>query len=446
MLKIFKKMRRRDWLFVAAAIVFIVVQVWLDLKMPDYMSEITRLVQTPGSVMHDIWIAGGKMLLCALGSLLSSILVALFASGISTDFGADLREKLFRKVQSFSMAEIGKYSTASLITRTTNDVMQVQLLIVMGMQSIVKAPIMAIWAVMKIAGKGKEWTFSTAVAVIILLLIVAVSIALTLPKFKKLQRMTDDLNRITRENLTGLRVIRAYNAENYQQNKFDRTNDELTRTHLFTGRVMAFLMPGIQLVMNALNLSVYWIGAYLIDQAKMPEKIEIFSNMIVFSQYAMQVVMAFMMLVMIFIIFPRASVSAKRILEVLNTESSIQDGTDEIQPATKGCVEFRNVCFRYPNAEEDTLNNVSFTAHQGETVAFIGSTGCGKSTVANLIPRFYDATQGEILVDGVNVKAYSTKELRNRIGYVAQKATLFSGTVESNVAFGDNGHEEYIRC
>jgi len=441
MLRIFKNLKKSDVLCMLAAIVFIVAQVWLDLKMPDYMNEITQLVQTPGNEMSQVLSAGGKMLVCAIGSLISSVIVSVFAAKIATNFGATLRGKLFDKVQSFSMAEVGKFSTASLITRTTNDVMQVQMLIVMGLQSIVKAPIMAVWAITKISGKSEEWMMSTLAAVVILLLIVGIGISLVLPKFKKLQKMTDELNRVTRENLTGLRVVRAYNAEEYQEKKFEKANNDLTSTHLYTSRIMAFMMPSIQLVMNGLSLAIYWIGAALIDSAGMADKIVLFSDMIVFSQYAMQVVMAFMMLVMLFMIYPRASVSAKRIMEVLDTPLSIRDGKAKAAGSGKrGEVEFRNVTFRYPDAEADVLHQVSFTAHKGETVAFIGSTGSGKSTVINLVPRFYDATEGEVLVDGVNVKDYTQRELRNKIGYVSQRAILFSGTVKDNVAFGDCGH------
>jgi ATP-binding cassette subfamily B protein len=340
------------------------------------------------------------------------------------------------------MAEVGKFSTASLITRTTNDVMQVQMLIVMGLQAIIKAPVMGVWAVTKISGKSREWMFSTAAAVVLLLIIVVVGVALVLPKFRKLQKMTDELNRVTRENLTGLRVVRAYNAENYQEAKFEKANNDLVKAHLFTGRTMAFMMPSIQLVMNGLTLAIYWVGAYLIENAALTEKIGLFSDMIVFTQYAIQVVMAFMLLVMLFMIVPRASVSAKRILEVLETPLSIEDGTVDDKPGDqRGEVEFRHVSFRYPGAEENVLSDVSFTAHRGETVAFIGSTGSGKSTVVNLVPRFYDATDGEILVDGCNVKDYTQEALRNKIGYVSQKAILFSGTVRENIAFGECGHD-----
>jgi len=441
MIRILKKLRKNDVLLILVSVVFIAVQVWLDLKMPDYMSEITTLVQTPGNEMRDVLFAGGKMLLCALGSLVSAVVVSILCARIATDFGADLRSGLYNKVLSFSKGEISRFSTASLITRTTNDIMQVQMLIIMGLQSMIKAPLMGTWAIIKIAGKNTEWTITTAIAVACLLVVVVLAIALMLPKFRKVQKMTDDLNRVTRENLSGIRVIRAYNAEEYQQSKFDATNTDLTKAHLFTGRVSAFMMPTIQMIMSGLSLAIYWIGAALIDSAGMQEKMGLFSDMIVFSQYAMQVVMAFMMLVMLFIMLPRASVSAKRILEVLDTPISIHDGdVSESKANREGEIEFKNVSFRYPDGEGDVIENISFTAKKGETVAIIGSTGSGKTTLIDLIPRFYDVTSGEVLVDGVNVKNYKLKTLRNKIGYVSQKATLFSGTVRSNVIFGDSGH------
>lgn len=440
MFKLLKKLTWKDFILAAAAFVFIIVQVWLSLTMPDYMSEITKLVQTKGSKMNDILIAGGKMLACALGSLLAAVCTSICASKISSNFSANLRGQVFHKVQSFSMEEIGNFSTASLITRSTNDITQVQMLIVMGLEVLLKAPIMAVWALCKISTKNWQWTASTGVAVVVLLSFVGVCVAVALPKFKKLQSLTDNLNRVTRENLTGLNVVRAYNAEGYQQKKFNDANDELTKTQLFANRTMGTMMPGIQMVMNGLMLAIYWIGAYLISNAQMFDKLTIFSDMIVFTQYAMQVVMSFMMLVMIFVLLPRASVSAKRINEVLDMPLSIKDGTKENGiDGKKGEVEFRNVSFCYPDAEKDVIEDISFTAHKGETIAFIGSTGCGKSTVINMIPRFYDATKGEVLVDGVNVKEYTQKALRNKIGYVSQKAVLFTGSIKSNVAYGDNG-------
>lgn len=444
MLKLLKKFTKTEWSLSFGALLFIILQVWMDLTIPDYMSEITTLVQTEGSAMSEILMAGAKMLGCALGSFAASVCTVTCAAKIAANFSANLRSLLFHQVQSFTMAEIGQFSTASLITRSTNDVMQMQIFIVMGLQVLLKAPITAVWAIAKITGKSWQWTFSTGVAVVVLLLIVGTCILIAMPKFKKLQILTDDINRITRENLTGLNVIRAYNAEEYQETKFEEANNRLTGTQLFANRTMAFMMPSIQLVMNGLSLAVYWIGAYLVDQAQGTAKLSIFSDMIVFSQYAMQVVMSFMMLVIILVILPRASVAAKRINEVLDTKPSIKDGSITQSPsALEGEIEFRNVSFRYPDADGDVLHNISFTAHKGETVALIGSTGCGKSTVINLIPRFYDVSEGQVLVDGVDVRDYNQKTLRNKIGYVSQKATLFSGTVRSNIAFGDNGREEF---
>lgn len=442
MFKLFKNLEKKDRCFILIALVFIVAQVWLDLKLPDYMSEITVLVETPDSSMQDILIAGGKMLACAFGSLVSGISVAVLAAKSGIDFAATIREKLFHKVQDFSMEEIGKFSTASLITRTTNDVSQIQILIVMGLQAIAKAPIMAVWAILKIYNKSWQWTASTGVALVILLSIVITCIVLASPKFKKMQVLTDNLNRVTRENLTGLNVIRAYNAEEYQEEKFEKANNELTSANMFANRTMAFLMPGIQGVMNGLTLAIYWIGAILINNAAMNKKLTLFSDMVVFSSYAMQVIMAFIMLVMIFMIWPRASVAANRITEVLDTDITIKDGNLDGDTKEKGTVEFKNVSFAYHDAAANVVENISFKANKGETIAFIGATGCGKSTVINLIPRFYDVTDGEVLVDGINVKDYKQNELRNKIGYVSQKAILFSGDVESNVAYGDNGKKD----
>lgn len=439
MLKLFKNLKKAEWTLAAVSGVFIIMQVWLDLTMPEYMAQITSLVQMPGSSMRKILLAGAKMLLCALGSLAASVVTTICAAKIAVTFGGTLREKLFRKVQSFSMEEIGHFSTASLITRSTNDITQIQMLIAMGLQMLVKAPIMAVWAILKIADKQWQWTLSTGIAVLALLVIVGTSMVLVMPKFRKMQILTDDLNRVTRENLTGLRVVRAYNAESYQERKFEQANDALTGTNLFAQRAMSFMMPGIQLVMSGLSLAIYWIGGVLINQAGISDKIQLFSDMMVFSQYAIQVVMAFMMLVMIFMILPRASVSARRILEVLDTEPVILDGTNvESANGISGEVEFQNVSFRYPDAEECVLKNISFTAKKGETVALIGSTGCGKSTVINLIPRFYDVTEGKVVVDGMDVRAYTQRSLRNKIGYVSQKATLFTGTIRSNIAYGEN--------
>ena len=445
MIKLLKNLPKRNWLMMLFAIGFVVLQVWLDLTIPDYMADITALVQTDGSKMADIMAAGGKMLLCAFGSLAATVVVAIISSRIASDFSAVLRAKLFNKVQGFSMEEIGRFSTASLITRSTNDVTQVQMFVTMGFQVLIKAPILAIWAVCKISAKSWQWTFSTGVAVAVLLIIVGLCVSIALPKFKKLQELTDDINRVTRENITGINVVRAYNAEKYQESKFETANNNLTKTQLFTSRTMSFMMPGIQLIMSGLPLAIYWIGAYLINKADMMSKITLFSDMVTFSSYAMQIVMAFMMMVMVFIILPRASVAAKRINEVLDTEATIEDGDKDIKDSgIRGEIEFKNVNFKYPDAEDYVLSDISFSVKKGETLAIIGATGCGKSTIINLIPRFYDVTEGEVLVDGVNVKDYKQKELRNKIGYVSQKATLFGGTVKSNIAYGDNGKDGFM--
>lgn len=438
MFRLFRYLKPKELRQILFSLVFIVTQVWLDLKLPDYMSEITRLVQTPGSQISAIWTAGGFMLLCTLGSVMAAIIVGFIAARVAASFSQRLRSLLFGKVASFSMEEISRFSTSSLITRSTNDVTQVQMLITMALQVIIRAPIMALWAISKIAGKGVEWSLTTAVAVLILVTVIAFLIVFVMPKFRKMQALTDNLTRVTRENLAGLRVIRAYNAENYQTAKFEAANEEFTATQLFTNRAMSVMMPVMSVIMSGLSLAIYWIGAYLIDAAGAMDRLTLFSNMVVFSAYAMQVIMSFMMLVMIFIMLPRASVSAKRINEVLDTHSVIIDGyADEGARGVKGEVTFEHVSFKYPDAAEYVLHDVSFTVKQGETVAFIGSTGSGKSTIINLVPRFFDATEGEVLIDGVNVKDYKLEALYSKIGYVPQKAVLFKGTVTSNVAFGE---------
>lgn len=447
MLKILKRLKTKEWLQVGISLVFIVAQVWLDLKLPEFMSEITQLTQTPGSELADIWLAGGKMLLCALGSLASAIVVGYFAARIAASLSKRLRSLLFEKVDSFSMEEINQFSTASLITRSTNDVTQVQMLITMGLMLVVRAPIMAVWAITKIAGKGYEWTLATGITVLILFALISILLIFVLPKFKKMQVLTDNLNQVTRENLTGLRVVRAYNAEDFQEQKFEDANEELTATQLFTTRGMALLMPVISVLLSGLTLAIYWIGAYMINAAGMMDRIIIFSNMVVFSSYAMQIIMSFMMLALIFVLLPRATVSANRINEVLDTEPKIKDGRLTAGEAGQsGEIVFDSVCFKYPDAAEYVLEDVSFTAHKGETVAFIGSTGSGKSTLINLVPRFYDATEGNIFIDGVNIKDYTLESLRNKIGYVPQKAVLFRGTVSENVSYGDNGREKPLEA
>ncbi|ALP38365.1 multidrug ABC transporter ATP-binding protein [Paenibacillus sp. IHB B 3084] len=443
MLKIFKYLKKNEWMLVFCSLAFIVVQVWLDLKLPDYMAEITTKLQREGTPMSELLIPGSYMLLCAVGSMVASIIVGYFAAKVAAGLAMRLRAMVFDKTLSFSMEEMNSFSTASLITRTTNDVTQIQTIVALGLQVIVKAPILAVWAIVKIADKNWQWTASTGAAVAVLILMLSVIVIFALPSFQRIQRLTDNLNRVTREHLTGLRVVRAYNADQYQEEKFEQANIELTNTNLFANRLMAMIGPGMTFIMSGLSVSIYWIGAYLINGAAVPDRIALFSNMVVFSSYAMQVVMAFMMVSMIFFLMPRASISAKRIMEVLNTQSSIMNGHETAgEKGVMGQVEFRNVSFKYPDAEEPVLREISFTAKRGETVAFIGATGSGKTSVINLIPRFYDVTEGEVLVNGVNVKNYNQHALHNKIGYVPQKAVLFSGTVASNVSYGDNGRAE----
>ena len=447
MLKVLKTLKWREWLYAAVAVGFIVLQVWLDLKMPDYMSQITQLaVMSDAANMPEIWKNGGLMLACALGSAVSSVAVGFFAARIAASVSFRLRSRVFDKVEGFSMEEINKFSTASLITRTTNDIMQVQMLISMGLQVVIKAPILAVWAVCKILTRNWQWSVVTAAAVVIMAVMMLFILIVVFPKFRRVQKLTDNLNSVTRENLTGVRVVRAYNAEKYQEKKFEDANLELTKTQLFTSRAMAVLAPVMTMIMSGLTLAIYWIGAYLIDALPTAaERSELFGQMAAFSGYAMQVVVAFMMLAMIFIIMPRAMVSVRRIGEVLDTESTIKDGTLSAAPegSPVGTVEFRNVSFKYPDAGEYVLRDISFKAEKGQTVAFIGSTGSGKSTAINLVPRFYDATEGEVLVDGVNVKDYTLRALHDKIGYVPQRAVMFSGTVESNVAYGEKEGTEY---
>lgn len=439
MFKLFKNFTKKDYLLIFISFIFILVQVWLDLKLPDYMSEITKLVQTEGSKMSAILENGGYMLLCAFGSLLSAILVGYISSNVSASFSKTIRKKLFNKVENLGIAEVKNFSTSSLITRTTNDITQIQMFISMGLQLLIKAPVTAIWAVTKILNKNIAWSAVTAIAVIILLVTILALMSIVMPRFKIVQKLTDKLNGVTRENLTGIRVVRAFNAEKYQEDKFSKVNNELTNTQLFNQKAFAIMQPVMYLVMYFLTLSIYFIGADLINKAMMSDKLSLFSDMVVFSSYSMQVIMSFLMLAMIFMMLPRASVSAKRINEVLDTELSIKDGEFNGNTKETGTVEFKNVSFKYPDAEEYLLKDISFKANKGETVAFIGSTGSGKSSLINLIPRFYDATDGEVLVDGVDVKEYKQESLRNKISYVPQKATLFHGTVSSNVSFGDNG-------
>ena len=442
MFKLFKNLSTKDKIYVVICIVLIVFQVWLELKMPDYMSAITRLVQTEGSKMSDVLEQGAYMLACAGGSLISAIIVGYFASLVASSFSATLRLKIFKKIQDFGIQEIKKFQTSSLITRTTNDVMQVEMLIGMGLQMMAKAPIMAVWAIMKILNKGLEWSILTAVCVAILLATVVTLMIIVMPRFQIVQKLIDKINGVTGENLSGIRVIRAFNAEKFQSDRFEEVNDKLTRTQMFNQRCFAVMMPIMNLVMHGLTLGIYIIGAILINKAGMLDKITLFSNMVVFSSYGMQVIMSFLMLALIFMMWPRAEISAKRINEVLDEEIAIKNGTFTGDTKEKGTVEFKNVSFKYPDADEYLLKDISFTAKKGETVAFIGSTGSGKSTLINLIPRFYDVTDGEVLVDGVDVKEYDEAHLHNKIGYISQKAIMFTGTVSENVAYGDNGREK----
>ena len=441
MLKILKNMKKKDIISIILIIGLISSQVYLDLKIPDYMSTITRLVQTEGSKMHDIILNGSYMLLCAFGSLASAVVTGYIISKLSSNFSLNIREKLFDKVQNLSMNEIKKFQTSSLITRTTNDVTQVEMIIAMGLHMLIKSPITAIWAITKILNKSWQWSAITASAVLILLIMITILVTIVMPKFKKVQKLTDQINNKTRENIKGIRVIRAFNAEKYQENKFEETNNELTNNQLFTQKAMSFMSPIMYLIMYGLTLAIYFVGAYIIKDAQIIDKLPLFTDMVVFSSYAMQIVMSFLMLSMIFMIYPRASVSIKRINEVLETENTVKEGTKNVKETQiKGEVEFKNVSFKYPGADEYVLENISFVAKNGETVAFIGSTGSGKSTLINLVPRFYDATEGEILIDGINVKEYTEESLYNKLGYIPQKAVMFSGTVLENIAYGKNKH------
>lgn len=445
MKSIMRHFTKRDWIATAGAVVLIALSVFLELLMPDYMKDVTALLITPDSTVTDILWAGGKMLACALASLIVSVLVTVISGYLAANYSFNVRAKLYDAVEGFSMAEINRFSTASLITRSTNDITQVQTLIVFGLFVIVRAPLMAVLAITKIADHNTQWTISAGIAVVLVILILGFCFLFAHPLFKRIQTLTDNINRITRENLTGLRVVRAYNAENYQKNKFEKANYDLTHNNMKAHRIMSIMMPSMMLIMNALSLIVYWIGAYLIDGAPLADKGQLFLDMTVFSQYALMVIMAFMLLNMIFIMGPRSLVSARRINEVINTKSSVTDGRGVDHTDTQGEIEFKNVSFKYPDAADYVLKDISFTAKQGETVAIIGSTGCGKSTMINLIPRFYDATEGEVLVDGVNVRDYTLEQLHNKIGYVPQRAVLFAGTINTNVAMGDNGTEGYTQ-
>ncbi len=451
MIRLLKYLKKREWFFAFLALVFIVTQVWLDLKMPEYMNAITQIAQGGRNAMTgtayemaDIWGNGGYMLLCALGSLACSVVASFFVIRIASDFSARIREALYTKVQGFSMNEINRFSTASLITRSTNDVQQVQMLIAIGLQLSIKAPITAVWAITKIAGKQWQWSLAVAIAVVVMLCGVITIMLLVTKKFKKLQTLTDKMNQVTRENLSGIRVIRAYNAEKYQQDKFESVNEGFTNTIYYATRTIALINPFMSLVMNGISLSIYWIGAYIINAASLMEFPGLFADMVVFMSYGMQIVVSFMMLAMMFMLAPRAAVSAKRINEVLETQELIKEGSGVGKTKETGTVEFKNVYFRYPDGNENVLSDISFKADKGDTVAFIGATGCGKSTLVNLVTRFYDATEGKVLVDGHDVREYRKNELAKKIGYVSQKAALFSGDIRSNVNFGDNNADDDI--
>lgn len=446
MFKLLKKLKKRDLVLIVISTALIVCQVWLDLKLPDYMSAITQLVQTEGNQVSEILIEGSKMLLCALGSLTAAVVVGYIASYIAASFSKNVRKDIFEKVENFSEGEVKKFSTSSLITRTTNDVTQIEMLIAMGLQLLIKSPITAIWAVSKILNKSWQWSTVVGGGVLLLLVTIIFLMLIVLPRFKIVQKLLDKINGITRENLTGIRVVRAFNAEKYQEDKFEQTNSKLTNTQLFNQRMFGIMQPVMYLIMYFSTLAIYFIGSYLIDASLMSEKVAIFGDMVVFSSYGMQVIMSFLMLAMIFIMYPRAAISADRINEVLDAEFAIKDGTvTKSNPKLKGTVEFKDVSFKYPDADEYILKDISFKAAKGETIAFIGSTGSGKSTLINLIPRFYDATDGEIIIDGVNVKDYKLEYLHNKIGYIPQKAVIFSGTVSENVAYGDNGKKEVTK-
>jgi len=453
MFKLLKKLSKREFLMVICCVAFVVGQVWLELKMPDYMNKITRLVETEGSKMNEILKNGGMMLLCALFSMAFAMITGFFAAQVAAGLSMTLREKVFKKVMAFNNEEIGRFSTPSLITRTTNDITQIQMLIAIGLQALIKAPILMVWAITKISNKQWQWSFVTAAAVMMIIIMLLCTVVVCLPKFKKIQALTDGINRVTRENLVGIRVVRAYNAENFQENKFEEVNDELTKTHLFTGRIMSMIGPTMTIIMSGISLAIYWVGAYIInsksftDPSEAPqvlaERLDIFSDMVVFSSYAIQVIMSFMMLSIMFIILPRVMVSVKRVNEVIDTNVAITDGeVKDGVPGLTGTVEFRNVSFRYPDGGDDVLHDISFTANKGETVAFIGATASGKTSVVNLIPRFYDVREGNIYVDGIDVRKYNLTSLRDKIGYVAQKAVMFSGTVTSNIAYTDKNPTE----
>lgn len=436
MFKLLKSFNKKDYILIIFSITLISFGVWLDLKIPDYMSSITRLVQTEGTKVSEVLKEGSKMILCAFGSLLSAVIVGYMTSFISATFSKKTRKRLFEKVQTFSMEEMKKFRTSSLITRTTNDITNIQMFISMGLQMLIKAPITAVWAVLKILGKGWQWSLATGICVLVLLITIGILMIIVIPKFKVIQKLIDNINGVTRENLNGIRVIRAFNAEKYQESKFEDKNKELTNTQLFTQKRMAIMSPVMYLIMNLLTLSIYIIGSSMLNNAGMADRLDIFSNMVVFISYAMQVIMSFLMLAVIFIMYPRASVSASRVNEVLDTNAKVLDGDGSNLTDIKGEIEFIDVSFKYPDANDYLLKNISFKVGKGQSLAIIGSTGSGKSTIVNLIMRFYDVTDGEILIDGINIKEYKIEDLYKRIGYVPQKAIMFDGSISYNIAYG----------
>lgn len=439
MIKLLKNLSKKDRFIILVIAALVIFSVFLDLRMPEYMSKITRLVQTEDTTMKDILTAGTHMLLCAVGSMLTIIVIGYFSSLLSANFSKVVRRKIFVKVESFGLAEIKKFKTSSLITRTTNDVTQIEMLLAMGLQLVIKAPVMAIWALYKIIGKSSELSGITAIGVVIIVITNTYIIKKVTPRFEKMQKLTDRINGVTRENLTGIRVIKAFNAERFQEKRFDRVNKELSTTQLENQKTFAIMEPIMHFVMHFQHLGIYFVGALLITRLGIVDKINLFSNMVVFSSYGMQVIMSFLMLTMIFMVLPRARVSANRINEILDSDISVKDGEFSGETKEKGIVEFKNVSFRYPDADEDLLENISFKVNKGETIAFIGSTGSGKSTLINLIPRLYDVTSGEVLVDNKNVKEYKLRTLNNKIGYISQKPIMFNGSVKENISYGDNG-------
>ena len=442
MIKLFKNLEKKDYVIMLLVATLVILSVYIDLKLPEFMSDITRLVQTEDSTIKEILKSGLYMMICAVSSLICTIIVGYLTSLLAARFSKNIRKKIFEKVESFGIAEIKKFQTSSLITRTTNDVTQIEMLLAMGLQLLIKSPVMAIWALMKILGKSGELSMITGVGVVLIVLTNLYIIKSVTPRFEKMQKLTDKVNGVTRENLTGIRVIRAFNAENFQKKRFGEVNNELSNTQLLNSKTFAIMQPMINFVMHFQHLGIYFVGAFIIIKSGMVDKINTFSNMVVFSSYGMQVIISFLMLTMIFMIWPRAQVSAKRINEVLDEEISILDGKHSDKTDEKGTIEFKNVSFKYPDADEYLLKNISFKVEQGETIAFIGSTGSGKSTLINLVPRLYDVTDGEILVDGVNVKEYQLSALNNKIGYIPQTAVMFTGSVFENVSYGDNGREK----